>query len=100
MVFHVEVNFGGLPFIAEFVEQGGDQAQEGGFIGEEAGDAGAAFEFWLTRSRALLVRSRVWWASGRAKTVKPWGRLASIQVESLGALRSEEHTSELQSLRH
>ena len=45
MVFHVEVNFGGLPFIAEFVEQGGDQAQEGGFIGEEAGDAGAAFEF-------------------------------------------------------
>jgi len=45
MVFHVEVNFGGLPFIAEFVEHGGDQAQEGGFIGEEAGDAGAAFEF-------------------------------------------------------
>jgi hypothetical protein len=26
MVFHVEVNFGGLPFIAEFVEQGGDRA--------------------------------------------------------------------------
>jgi hypothetical protein len=42
---HVEVNFGGLPFIADFVEQGGDQTQEGGFIGEEAGDAGAAFEF-------------------------------------------------------
>ena len=45
MVIHVEVNFGGLPFVADFVEQGGDQAQEGGFIGEEAGDAGAAFEF-------------------------------------------------------
>ena len=45
MVFHVEVNFGGLPFVAEFVEQGGDQAQEGGFIGKETGDAGAAFEF-------------------------------------------------------
>ena len=45
MVFHGEVNFGGLPFIAQFVEQGGDQAQEGGFIWEEAGDAGAAFEF-------------------------------------------------------
>ena len=45
MVFHGEVNFGGLPFVAQFVEHGGDQAQEGGFIGEEAGDAGAAFEF-------------------------------------------------------
>ena len=45
MVFHGEVNFGGLPFVAEFVEQGGDQAQEGGFVGEEAGDAGTAFEF-------------------------------------------------------
>ena len=45
MVLHVEVNFGGLPFIAQFVEHGGDQAQERGFIGEEAGDAGAAFEF-------------------------------------------------------
>ena len=45
MVFHGEVNFGGLPFIAQFVEQGGDQAQEGGFIGEEAGDAGTALEF-------------------------------------------------------
>ena len=45
MVFHVEVNSDGLPFIADFVEQGGDQAQEGGFIGEEAGDAGAALEF-------------------------------------------------------
>jgi hypothetical protein len=45
MVFHVEVNFGGLPFVVDFAEQGGDQTQERGFIGEEAGDAGAAFEF-------------------------------------------------------
>jgi hypothetical protein len=46
MVFHGEVNSGGdLPFVVDFAEQGGDQAQEGSFIGEEAGDAGAAFEF-------------------------------------------------------
>ena len=45
MVIHVEVDFGGLPFIADFVEQGGDQTEERGFIGEETGDAGAAFEF-------------------------------------------------------
>ena len=45
MVFHGEVNFGGLPFVATFVEQGSDQSQEGVFIGEEASDAGAAFEF-------------------------------------------------------
>ena len=45
MVFHVEVNFAGFPFVAGFAEEGGDEAQEGGFIGEEAGDAGAAFEF-------------------------------------------------------
>jgi len=43
--FHVEVDFLGLPVVANFVEQGGDQAQEGGFIGEDPGDSGAAFDF-------------------------------------------------------
>ena len=86
MDFHVEVNFVGLPFIAGFVEQGGDQAQEGGFIGEEAGDAGAAFEFLVDPFQGVAGAQPGWWASGKAKTVKPWGRLASIQAESLGAL--------------
>ena len=45
MVFHVEVNFGGLPLIIDFVEQSGGQAQEGGLVWEEAGDPSAAFEF-------------------------------------------------------
>ena len=45
MVIRVEVNSGGLPFIADFVEPGGDQAQERGLVGEEAGDASAAFKF-------------------------------------------------------
>src|ERR1035441_9829149 len=54
MVFHGEVNFGGLPFVAEFIEQGGDQAQEGGFIGEEAGDAGAALEFLVDPFQSVV----------------------------------------------
>ena len=29
----------------------------------------------LTRSRALVVRSRRWWAAGKAKTVKPCGQI-------------------------
>ena len=45
LVFHVEVDFPGFPFVAGFGQKGGDQAQEGGFIGEDAGHAGAAFEF-------------------------------------------------------
>lgn len=47
MAFHVEVDFSGFPFFAGFDQQGGDEAQEGGFIGKEAGDAGAAFEFLI-----------------------------------------------------
>ena len=44
---HVEVNFGGEPFVALLAEKGGDKAQQGGFVGEEGGDAGAAFEFLI-----------------------------------------------------
>ena len=47
MVFHVEVNFSGFPFVAGFGEDGTDEAQERRFIGKEAGDAGAAFEFFI-----------------------------------------------------
>ena len=53
MVIHVEVNFGGLPFIVDFAEQRGDQAQEGGFVGEEAGDTGAAFKFLVDPFQAV-----------------------------------------------
>lgn len=45
MVFHVEVNFGALPVVIDFVEQRRDQAQERSLVGEEAGEAGAAFKF-------------------------------------------------------
>lgn len=47
MVFHVEVNLSSFPFIADLGEDGADQAQEGGFVWEESGDAGAAFEFLI-----------------------------------------------------
>ena len=38
MAFHVEVNFPQFPFVAGFGQEGRDQPQEGGFIGEDAGD--------------------------------------------------------------
>ena len=41
----IEINFGGEPLVAVFAEQGGDEAQEGGFVGEEGGGAGWAFAF-------------------------------------------------------
>ena len=47
MAFHVEVNFSGFPFVAGFGQEGRDEPQEGGFIGEDAGDAGAPFEFLI-----------------------------------------------------
>ena len=45
--FHVEVNFSRFPFITGLGQDGADEAQQGGFIGKEAGDAGAAFEFFV-----------------------------------------------------
>ena len=47
MVFHVEVDFSGFPFFTGFGQQGRDEAQEGSFVGKEAGDAGAALDFLI-----------------------------------------------------
>ena len=44
---HVEINFGGEPFVILLAEEGGDEAQKGGLVGEKSGDAGAAFEFLI-----------------------------------------------------
>ena len=61
MFFHVEVDFSGFPVVAGLGQKGGDQAQEGGFIGEDAGHPGAAFEFLVDAfqrvggAHALLV---------------------------------------------
>jgi hypothetical protein len=63
LAFQVEVNFPGFPFVTGFGEDGADEAQEGGFIGKEAGDAGAACEFfihaleWIGGAQAALVRA-------------------------------------------
>lgn len=45
MDLHVEADFSGFPIFACFAEEGGGQAEQGGFIWKDAGDAGAAFEF-------------------------------------------------------
>ena len=47
MAFHVEVDFSRFPIVAGFGQQGRDQPQARGFIGEDAGDAGAPFEFLI-----------------------------------------------------
>ena len=47
LAFHVEVDFSRFPFFAGFGQQGRDQPQEGRFIGEKAGDAGAAFDLLI-----------------------------------------------------
>jgi len=44
---HVEVDFSGEPLFANFAEEGGDEAEQGGFVWKEGGDAGSAFEFLI-----------------------------------------------------
>ncbi len=53
--FHIEVDFSGFPFFAGFAEECGDQAEEGGFVGENAYDAGAAFEFLVDALERIVV---------------------------------------------
>ena len=66
MVFHVEVNFAGFPIFAGLGQQGGDQAQEGRFIGKETGDAGAAFEF-LVDAFQRIGRAQTFLVGGRQR---------------------------------
>lgn len=42
-----EVSFGGFPMVGSFREEGGDQAEEGGFVWKDPGEAGAAFDFLI-----------------------------------------------------
>ena len=44
---HVEIGFGGEPVVGEFAGDGGDQAQEGGGVWEEGGDAGSAADLFV-----------------------------------------------------
>ncbi len=67
--FHVEVDFSGFPIVAGFAEERRDQAEAGFFIGKDAGDAGAAFEFLVDAFPCILeVRRRCWWAAGSVNT--------------------------------
>ena len=42
---HVEVDWVDGPLFGYFGEEGGDEAENGGLVGKETGDAGAAFDF-------------------------------------------------------
>ena len=44
LVFQVEVTSSGLLFGAGFGQRVRNQSEQGGFVGKEAGDAGAAFD--------------------------------------------------------
>ena len=39
------MDFGGEPVVGDFREDGRSEPQEGSFVGEDGGDAGAALEF-------------------------------------------------------
>ena len=84
--FHVEVDFSGFPLLAEIDEQGGDEAQDGGFVGEHACDAGAAFDLLVDALQRIGGAQLALVGGGSANTDKPWGRFSSIQAESFGAV--------------
>ena len=62
MVFHVEVSFSGFPFFTGLGQERADEAQQGGFVGKQTRDAGAAFEFHVdpfqrvARAQPALMR--------------------------------------------
>ena len=41
---HIEVSFRGLPIVGSFGEEGANEAEEGGIVWEDGGDACAAFD--------------------------------------------------------
>ena len=43
----VEVCFGGFPVVGDFHEDGGNQTQAAGFVWEDGGDPGAAFDLFV-----------------------------------------------------
>ena len=83
------------PVVGDFCEDGGGEAQKGGFVGKDGGDASAgalsvvewaAFEFLVDAFEGVGGAQAALWAAGSSKSVKPWGRFSSIQVESFGAV--------------
>jgi len=61
---HVGLDFGGEPFVILLTEEGGDEAQEGGFVWEKSGDVGADLAQEATR---FLSRA---WAERRSGELK------------------------------
>ena len=44
---HIEVSFRGFPIVGSFGEESGDEAEEGGIVRKDGGDASAAFDFLI-----------------------------------------------------
>ena len=86
MVCHVEVDFSGFPIVAGFAEERRDQAQEGGFIGEDAGDAGAAFEFLVDAFQRIGGAHPLLVGGGQQEHREALRRFSSSQAASLGAV--------------
>jgi hypothetical protein len=84
LYLHVEVDFLGFAFFAGFTEESGDQTEKGGFVGENASDAGAAFEF-LVDAFERIGGSQASLMCGWQSEVKPWGKFSSNHAASLGA---------------
>ena len=88
MVEHVDVDaVGGCPVLVDFDEDGGDQSQQGCFVGKDANLAGAAFDLlldgaldWIGGAQAAAML--VW----KTEHGEPPGTALSSQVASLGAV--------------
>ncbi len=83
---HAEVSFSGFPFVAIFGEQGANQAEEGSFVREEAGDAGAAFEFQVDAFEGVggAQAALLGWREG--KDAKMAQALGQVFLHPLGQL--------------
>ena len=82
---HVGLDFGGEPFAILLAEEGGDEAQKGGLVGEKSGDAGAAFEFLIDAPDGVAGAHAPLRGGGEDVNGKPSGGSCSIQAASFGA---------------
>ena len=82
--FHVEIDFAFEPFFIGLGEQGGDQAQAGGGVGEDRSDAGATLDLPVDALQAVGRAQAHPMNGGETKDGK-----AVLQV-SLGPVRRVE----------
>jgi len=81
----VEVDTPGLPVVADFDEDGGDEAEDGRFVGKEGATRVRRRISLLRPSKRLDVRSFLRLPTGSVNTVSPSGMLRSIHAVRSGA---------------